>query len=64
MHGRRQVGDLPPVVPLAQLNFYAVTAYDILRVRGVPIGKRHYEGLLRTRCSKVQKSCRPCESSP
>lgn len=29
--------------------FHAVTAYDILRMRGVPIGKRDYEGRLRTR---------------
>ncbi|THD70660.1 DUF1993 family protein, partial [Phenylobacterium sp.] len=27
----------------------AVTAYDILRMRGVPIGKRDYEGQLRIR---------------
>ena len=26
-----------------------VTAYDILRSRGVPLGKRDYEGRLRTR---------------
>ena len=32
-------------------NFYfdAITAYDILRTRGVPLGKRDYEGRLRTR---------------
>lgn len=29
--------------------FHAVTAYDILRTRGVPIGKGDYEGRLRTR---------------
>ena len=29
--------------------FHVVTAYDILRMRGVPIGKRDYEGRLRTR---------------
>ena len=29
--------------------FHAVTAYDILRSRGMPIGKSHYEGRLRTR---------------
>lgn len=29
--------------------FHAVTAYDILRSRGVPIGKRDFEGRLRTR---------------
>jgi hypothetical protein len=28
--------------------FHAVTAYDILRTRGVPIGKGDYEGRLRT----------------
>jgi hypothetical protein len=27
------------------------TAYDILRSRGVPLGKRDYEGRLRTRSS-------------
>ena len=30
-------------------HFHAVTAYDILRMRGVPLGKRDYEGRLRTR---------------
>ena len=30
-------------------HFHAVTAYDILRTRGVPLGKREYEGRLRTR---------------
>ncbi|MBI1361746.1 MAG: DUF1993 family protein [Alphaproteobacteria bacterium] len=34
---------------LPNFHFHAVTAYDILRVRGVPIGKRDYEGRLRTR---------------
>ncbi|WP_119459748.1 DUF1993 domain-containing protein [Rhodospirillaceae bacterium SYSU D60014] len=29
--------------------FHAVTAYNILRTRGVPIGKGDYEGRLRTR---------------
>lgn len=29
--------------------FHAVTAYDILRLRGVPIGKGDFEGRLRTR---------------
>jgi hypothetical protein len=33
---------------LPNFHFHAVTAYDILRSRGVPIGKRNYEGLLRT----------------
>jgi len=30
-------------------HFHAVTAYAILRSRGVPLGKRDYEGQLRTR---------------
>lgn len=34
---------------LPNFHFHAVTAYDILRNRGVPIGKRDYEGQLRTR---------------
>lgn len=34
---------------LPNFHFHAVTAYDILRTRGVPIGKRDYEGQLRTR---------------
>ena len=34
---------------LPHLHFHAVTAYDILRTRGVPLGKRDYEGQLRTR---------------
>jgi hypothetical protein len=33
---------------LPHFYFHAVTAYDILRSRGVPIGKRDYEGQLRT----------------
>lgn len=39
------------VLSFALPNFYfhAVTAYDILRMQGVPIGKRDYEGRLRTR---------------
>jgi len=36
---------------LPNFHFHAVTAYDILRSRGVPIGKRDYEGRLRTRPS-------------
>lgn len=32
---------------LPNFHFHAVTAYDILRSRGVPIGKRDYEGQLR-----------------
>jgi hypothetical protein len=34
---------------LPNFYFHAVTAYDILRTRGVPLGKRDYEGSLRTR---------------
>lgn len=34
---------------LPNFHFHAVTAYDILRSEGVPLGKRDYEGRLRTR---------------
>ena len=34
---------------LPNFHFHAVTAYDILRTRGVPIGKCDYEGRLRTK---------------
>jgi hypothetical protein len=34
---------------LPHFHFHAVTAYDILRAHGVPLGKRDYEGRLRTR---------------
>lgn len=34
---------------LPHFHFHAVTAYDILRARGVPLGKRDYEGELRIR---------------
>lgn len=34
---------------LPNFHFHAVTAYDILRTRGVPIGKFDYQGRLRTR---------------
>jgi len=34
---------------LPNFYFHAVTAYDILRARGVPLGKRDFEGRLRTR---------------
>ncbi|MGR3506312.1 MAG: DUF1993 domain-containing protein [Paracoccaceae bacterium] len=34
---------------LPNFHFHAVTAYDILRTHGVPVGKRDYEGQLRTR---------------
>ena len=33
---------------LPNFHFHAVTAYDILRSKGVPLGKRDYEGQLRT----------------
>ena len=33
---------------LPNFHFHAVTAYNILRTRGVPLGKRDYEGRLRT----------------
>jgi hypothetical protein len=33
---------------LPNFYFHAVTAYNILRSRGVPLGKRDYEGRLRT----------------
>ena len=36
---------------LPNFHFHAVTAYDILRSRGVPIGKRDYEGQLRVRAT-------------
>ena len=34
---------------LPNFLFHAVTAYDILRSRGAPLGKRDFEGQLRTR---------------
>ncbi len=40
---------------LPNVHFHAVTAYDILRARGVPIGKRDYEGRLRTRGREVSR---------
>lgn len=38
---------------LPNFYFHAVTAYDILRSRGMPIGKSHYEGRLRTRSAQA-----------
>ena len=35
--------------PIPNFYFHVVTAYDVLRMRGVPVGKRDYEGQLRTR---------------
>jgi len=37
---------------LPNFHFHAVTAYDILRMRGVPLGKRDYEGRLRTKAAE------------
>lgn len=34
---------------LPNFYFHAVTAYNILRTRGVPLGKYHFQGQLRTR---------------
>lgn len=34
---------------LPNFYFHAVTAYNILRTRGVPFGKYHFQGQLRTR---------------
>ncbi len=34
---------------LPNFYFHSVTAYNILRTRGVPLGKHHYQGQLRTR---------------
>jgi hypothetical protein len=36
-------------VLLPNFHFHAVTAYDLLRMHGVPLGKRDYEGQIRTR---------------
>jgi hypothetical protein len=36
---------------LPNFYFHAVTAYDILRMKGVPIGKRDYEGRLRVKAA-------------
>jgi hypothetical protein len=38
---------------LPNFYFHAVTAYDILRSRGVPLGKRDFEGTLRTLSAPV-----------
>jgi hypothetical protein len=32
---------------LPNVHFHATTAYDILRMKGVPLGKRDYMGQLR-----------------
>lgn len=36
---------------MPNFHFHAVTAYNILRSRGVPLGKRDYEGRLRTQAA-------------
>jgi uncharacterized protein len=36
---------------LPNFHFHAVTAYDILRTKGVPLGKRDYEGQLRIKAA-------------
>src|SRR5918911_823387 len=41
---------------LPHFHFHAVTAYGILRSRGVPLGKRDYEGRLRTKPRKPLRS--------
>jgi len=33
---------------LPNLNFHATTTYDVLRMKGVPLGKRDYLGAMRT----------------
>jgi uncharacterized protein len=38
---------------LPNFYFHVVTAYDILRSRGVPLGKRDFEGRLRTRLPRA-----------
>jgi hypothetical protein len=54
--GPRQLAFTPETYILSfalpNFHFHAVTAYDILRSRGVPIGKRDYEGRLRTRSAR------------
>ncbi len=36
---------------MPNFHFHSVTAYNILRARGVPLGKRDYEGRLRTQAA-------------
>jgi uncharacterized protein len=38
---------------LPNFYFHVVTAYDILRAQGVPLGKLDYEGPLRTRTASI-----------
>jgi uncharacterized protein len=42
---------------LPNFHFHAVTAYDILRMKGVPLGKRDYEGQLRTELRHCTVGC-------
>lgn len=41
---------------LPNFHFHAVTAYAILRTRGVPIGKRDYQGELRAKPAQAKGS--------
>ena len=34
---------------IPNLHFHATTAYDILRMKGVPLGKRDYLGRIRVK---------------
>lgn len=43
---------------LPNFYFHVVTAYGILRTQGVPLGKRDFEGRLRTRVAQVQSDDR------
>ena len=36
---------------MPNLHFHATTAYDILRMKGVPLGKRNYMGALRMKAA-------------
>jgi uncharacterized protein len=51
--GRRTLAMTPETFLLSyslpNFYFHAVTAYTILRTRGVPLGKYHFQGQLRTR---------------
>ena len=53
--GQRKLSFTPETLILSfslpNFYFHIVTACDILRSRGVPLGKRDYEGQLRTRSS-------------
>ena len=51
---RSRRGDPDPPFSLPNFHFHAVTAYDILRSRRVLLGKRDYEGQLRTRSTSLE----------